>query len=93
MRIANFVELPRDERGNRIYTDGQAVVIRAKIKLMEDKPHLFEEPFTLYIIEPKDFPWLKLNGWKWKEVDYPAGEISNEVWRELVELPRRIDET
>ncbi len=88
MRIANFVELPQDEYNNRSYTNGQPRVIRAKIKLMVDKPRLFEEPFTLYIIEPKDFPWLKLNGWRWKEVDHPAGEISNEVWRELVGLPK-----
>ncbi len=81
MRIANFVELPQDEYGNRSYTNGQAWVIRARI-----------EGEVLYILEPENWAWsfFPKNIWtnSWKEVNHPAGEISNEEWRELVELPK-----
>ncbi len=88
MRIANFVELPQDEYNNRSYTNGQARVIRAKIEPGKGKPGTFGGLATLHVIEPKDFTWPQLSELVWKEIDYPAGEISNEVWRELVGLPK-----
>jgi hypothetical protein len=85
--IKNFVELPWDEFNNRGYTAGQAYVIKARVEPGKGKPGTLGSLPRLHVLEPKSIArkWPTLSGWYWKEVDHPAGPISQEEWLRLVE--------
>jgi hypothetical protein len=90
-RIANFIELPVDEYGNRSFTNDQAIVIRAEVIPGDGKPGTYGGVATLRVIEPAEFvcnfPTVKRQtvvGNHWVEVDNPAGAISESRYAELV---------
>lgn len=73
----NYVELPQDEHGNRLYTNSQPLVIRAE-----------KIGTVLRVLEPLNFrlSWPAVKAAGWKEVDHEAGAVTIEEWREMVGL-------
>lgn len=87
MEIKNFVELPCDKYNNRSYTPGdEATVISAKVEPGTGKPGTLGSLARLHVVEPEHIKskWPTLSALYWKEVDCPAGEISDEKWHKLL---------
>jgi len=87
MEQRTFVELPRDEYGNRGYTNSGALVILADYEPGQGKLGTYGGAGRLHIIEPEEFKrkWptvleFDLSGGHWIDVDHPPGPISEKEY-------------
>ncbi|MBI4118479.1 MAG: hypothetical protein HY455_03025 [Parcubacteria group bacterium] len=73
-----FIERPRDQHGNRGYTNSKPRVIEA------DRPN-GRDGGTLRVLTPADFLWPTVDEHYFIEVNGPARELSEGEWATLVQ--------